>query len=162
MANITQKITPFLWFNNNAQEAAAFYTSIFPNSSITSISYYGDNAPLPKGSVMIVGFKLEGLSFTAMNGGPGHDFTDAISLVVHCRNQEEVDHFWSKLTEDGKEVACGWLKDKYGLSWQITPDRLIELISDPDKEKANRVFQAMMKMIKIDIPALEKAAENKL
>jgi len=162
MANITQKITPFLWFNNNAQEAAAFYTSIFPNSSITSTSYYGDNAPLPKGSVMVVSFKLEGLNFTAMNGGPGHDFTDAISMVVHCRNQEEVDHFWSKLTEGGKEVACGWLKDKYGLSWQITPDRLIELISDPDKEKANRVFQAMMKMIKIDIPALEKAAENKL
>lgn len=161
MANVTQKITPFLWFDNNAEAAAKFYTSIFKNSSITSTSYYGDSGPMPKGTVMIVSFKLEGLSFTAMNGGPGHNFTDAISFVVHCQSQEEVDHFWNKLTEGGKEVACGWLTDKFGLSWQITPNRLIELISDPDKEKANRVMQAMMKMVKIDIPTLEKAAEEK-
>ncbi len=161
MANITQKITPFLWFDNNAEEAARFYTSVFKNSSINSISYYPEGAPLPKGTVMVVDFTLEGAKFTAMNGGPGHYFNDATSFVVHCNSQEEVDYYWGKLTEGGKEVACGWLTDKYGLSWQVTPVRLIELITDKDTEKANRVMQAMMKMVKIDIPTLEKAAEEK-
>src|SRR6478736_3607367 len=160
MANITQKITPFLWFNNNAQEAAAFYTSIFQNSSITSTSYYGDNAPLPNGSVMVVSFKLEGLNFTAMNGGPGHDFTDAISMVVHCRNQEEVDYFWSKLTEGGKEIACGWLKDKFGLSWQVVPTVLYAMLLDSDRAKVRRVTNAFLHMKKFDITALTRAFDG--
>jgi predicted 3-demethylubiquinone-9 3-methyltransferase (glyoxalase superfamily) len=161
MANITQKITPFLTFDNQAEEAAKFYTSVFKDSTINSISYYGEGAPAPKGSVMTVGFTLCGLKFTALNGGPHFKFTDGVSFTVSCENQEEVDYYWNKLTEGGQEVACGWLKDKFGLAWQITPVRLIELITDKDPEKANRVMQAMMKMIKIDIPTLEKAAEGK-
>lgn len=160
MANISQKITPFLWFDANAEEAANFYTSIFRNSSVDGKSYYGDSGPGPKGSVMVVAFTLNGQKFTAMNGGPGHNFTDAISLMVACDSQEEVDHYWSKLTEGGQEVACGWLKDKYGLSWQVTPVRLMELIQDKDKARRERVMNAMMKMIKIDIPTLEKAAAD--
>lgn len=160
MANITQKITPFLWFDKEAEAAAKFYTSIFKNSSITATSYYGDNAPLPKGTAMTVSFNLEGLNFTSLNGGPLFTFNESISFVVHCENQDEVDYYWDNLLKDGgKESQCGWLKDKFGLSWQIVPDKMIELLMDKDKEKANRVMQAMMKMVKIDLPTLEKAAE---
>jgi len=155
-----QKITPFLWFNDEAEEAARFYTSIFKNSKILEISRYGKNMPAPEGSVMTVSFTLFGTEFTALNAGssPNFKFTDGVSFVVSCDSQEEVDYYWSKLTEGGQEVACGWLKDKIGLSWQITPVRLIELITDKDKAKAGRFMQAMMKMVKIDIPTLEKAA----
>ncbi len=156
----TQKINPFLWFDNNAEEAANFYTSVFKNSSIIGRSFYGEGAPLPKGTVMTIAFTLDGLKFVALNGGPNFKFTEAISFVVNCNSQEEVDHFWNKLTEGGQEVQCGWLKDKFGLSWQIVPVRMIELLTDKDEGVRNRVMEAMMKMIKIDLPALEKAAEG--
>ena len=161
MANITQKIIPFLTFDNQAEEAARFYTSIFKDSSLDGISYYGEGAPAPKGSVMTVSFTLFGTKYTALNGGSHFKFTDGVSFVVNCENQEEVDYYWDKLTEGGQEVACGWLKDKFGLPWQITPVRLIELITNKDPEKAKRAMQAMMQMIKIDIPTLEKAVEGK-
>ena len=152
-----QKITPFLTFDNNAEEAANFYTSVFKEASIDDISRYGEGAPAPKGSVMTVSFTLFGQKFTALNGGPHFKFTDGVSFVVNCNNQEEVNYYWDKLTEGGQEVACGWLRDKFGVSWQITPVRLIELITDKDPVKAKRAMQAMMQMIKIDLPALEKA-----
>jgi predicted 3-demethylubiquinone-9 3-methyltransferase (glyoxalase superfamily) len=161
MANITQKITPFLWFDTNAEEAVNFYTSIFKNSSIDGKSYYGEGGPGPKGSVMVVAFTLNGQKFTALNGGPIYKFTEAISFMVNCESQEEVDHYWSRLTEGGEEVQCGWLKDKFGLSWQVVPVRLMELLQDKDEAKKGRVMQAMMQMIKIDIPTLEKAAAAK-
>ena len=150
-------ITPCLWFDTQAEEAARFYTSVFKDSSLGEISYYGEGAPAPEGSVMTVSFTLFGITYTALNAGsdPGFKFTHGVSFVVNCDDQEEVDYYWDKLTEGGKGVACGWLTDKFGLSWQITPKRLIELITDKDKEKANRAMQAMMKMIKIDIPTLE-------
>ncbi len=155
------KITPFLWFNDNAEEAANFYTSIFKDSKIKSIQRYGDAGPGPKGSVMIVNFTIEGEEFTALNGGPHYQFTEAISFVVHCKNQEEVDHYYSKLTADGgKEIQCGWIKDKFGLAWQITPDILIELLGDQDKAKSQRVMQAMMQMRKIDIAKLKQAYDG--
>ena len=160
MANIKQKITPFLWFDKEAEEAAEFYTSIFKDSSINGKSYYGDNAPLPKGTVLTVGFTLNGIAFTALNGGPIFKFNESVSFVVHCDSQDEVDYYWDNLLKDGgKESQCGWLKDKFGLSWQVVPDKMLELLSSPDKGKANRVMQAMMKMVKIDLPTLEKAAE---
>ena len=161
MANTTQKITPFLWFDNNAEEAANFYTSIFKNSSINSKSYYTEAGPGQKDTVMVVSFSLNGQNFTALNGGPMFKFTEAISFVVNCDSQEEVDHYWYKLLEGGQESQCGWLKDKFGLSWQIVPVRLMELLQDKDSEKRNRVMQAMMKMIKLDVPTLEKAASGK-
>ena len=157
----SQKITPFLTFDNNAEEAANFYTSVFRDSSIDSISRYGEGAPAPKGSVMTVSFTLFGQKFTALNGGPHFKFSDGISFVVNCNDQEEVDYYWDKLTEGGQEVACGWLRDKFGVSWQITPVRLIELITDKDPEKAKRAMQAMIQMVKIDLPTLEKAVEGK-
>ena len=153
-----QKITPFLWFDYQAEEAAGFYTSIFDNSKITAITHYGDTGPGPKGSVMTVAFELAGQKFVALNGGPHFKFTEAISFVVNCENQAEVDKFWTKLTEGGQEVQCGWLKDKYGLSWQIVPTRLPELLQDPDPARAQRAMQAMMQMTKIDIAGLEAAA----
>lgn len=155
------KITPFLWFDHQAEEAARFYTSIFKNSKMGAVTRYGENMPGKAGSVLTVTFEIEGVEYTALNGGPGHTFTDAISFVVHCESQAEVDDCWGKLTANGgREVACGWLKDKYGLSWQIIPALLLELITDPDKAKAQRVTQAMLKMVKIDIPTLEAAARG--
>jgi len=154
-----QKITPMLWFNDNAEEAVNFYTSLFPNSKILSIERYGAGGPGPEGSVMTASFQIAGQQFVALNGGPHFKFTEAISLVISCDSQEEVDRYWEKLTADGgEESQCGWLKDKYGLSWQVTPRVLIQLIQDPDKEKANRVFQAMLTMKKIEIPKLLEAA----
>jgi len=153
-----QKITPFLWFDNQAEEAVNFYTGIFGNSKILDIARYGEAGPGPAGSVMTVSFQIEGQNFVALNGGPVYNFTPAISFVVNCKTQEEVDWLWERLTaEGGKPVQCGWLIDKYGISWQIVPIRLVELLSDPDQEKINRVMQAMLKMIKIDIAALEAA-----
>ena len=161
MANITQKITPFLWFDKEAEEAADFYTSIFKDSSINNKSYYGDNAPLPKGTLLTVGFTLNGQKFTALNGGPLFKFNESVSFVVNCDGQDEVDYYWNKLLEGGGvESQCGWLKDKFGLSWQVVPTRMIELLTDKDAAKRNRVMNAMMKMVKIDLPTLEKEAEN--
>ncbi len=153
-----QKITPFLWFDNQAEEAVAFYLSVFKNAKAGPVMRSGDAGPGPKGSVLCAVFELEGMQFTAMNGGPHFKFTEAISLLIHCGSQEEVDYFWERLGEGGQHSQCGWLKDKYGLSWQVTPDRLLELNMDPDPAKAGRVMQAMMQMTKIDIAALERAA----
>ena len=155
------KITPFLWFDNNAEEAANFYTSIFKNSKINSVSRYGDAGPGPKGTAMTVGFTLDGQNFTALNGGPIFKFNESVSFVVHCKTQEEVDDYWDKLVAGGKESQCGWLKDKFGLSWQIVPDALLELIQDKDPAKGQRVMQAMMKMVKIDIQKLKDAYTQK-
>ena len=155
-----QKITPFLWYDTQAEEAANFYVSIFKNSKILGLTRNGDAAPGPKGSVLVAEFELEGQKFVALNGGPNFKFTEAVSFVVNCTSQEEVDYYWEKFLEGGKESQCGWLKDKYGMSWQITPTILPELLQDKDPEKANRVMQAMMKMIKIDIETLKRAAEG--
>src|SRR5262249_4166897 len=151
-----QKITPFLWFDGNAEEAVNFYTSIFKNSKIISISRYSDAGPGPKGSVMTATFQLEGQEFVALNGGPIYQLTPAISFVVNCETQEEVDYYWEKLTQGGAEVQCGWIKDKFGLSWQITPTILMKMINDQDPEKVKRVMQAMMKMVKLDIAGLKR------
>lgn len=155
-----QKITPFLTFNKEAEEAAKFYISVFKNSSIAEVSRYGKDAPAPEGSVMTVSFTLDGQEFVALNAGPNFKFSDGVSFVINCNSQEEVDYYWSKLTDGGQEVACGWLKDKFGLAWQVTPARLIQLMTDKDEAVRYRVMQAMMKMVKIDIPALEKAAAD--
>jgi predicted 3-demethylubiquinone-9 3-methyltransferase (glyoxalase superfamily) len=155
-----QKITPFLWFDTHAEEAARFYASIFPNSRILNTARYGDAGPGPKGSVMTVEFQLDGQRMIALNGGPVFRFTEAISLVVDCKDQKEVDHYWSRLLQGGQESMCGWLKDRYGLSWQIVPAVLGRLLSDPDAKKAKRVMEAMLKMKKIDIAALEAAAQQ--
>ena len=153
----TQKITPFLWFDNKAEEAAQFYVSLFKNSKIGAVSRYGDAGPGPKGTAMVVTFQLEGQEFMALNGGPHFKFTEAISLFVHCETQEEVDYFWEKLSEGGQKSQCGWLKDRYGLSWQIVPTALGKLLSGPDPEKSKRVMQAMLQMQKLDIKRLEQA-----
>ena len=155
-----QKINPFLWFDNEAEEAAKFYVSIFKNSGINKIVRYGKAGPGPEGSVMTVAFELEGQEFTALNGGPIYKFTEAISFVVNCNSQDEVDYYWEKLTEGGEEGVCGWLKDKYGLSWQIVPMVMVEMMSDPDPEKAKRVTDAMLQMVKIDIKTLKEAYEG--
>ncbi len=151
------KITPFLWFDDKAEEAANFYVSIFKNSKITSIARYGEAGPGPKGSVMTVNFQLEGQEFIALNGGPLYTFSPAISFFVDCKTQQEVDELWEKLTAGGGEVECGWLKDKYGLSWQIIPRALLELMQDKDPVKSQRVFKAMLQMTKIDIEGLQRA-----
>ena len=156
-----QKITTFLWFDNNAEEAVNFYVSIFKNSKVLNTTRYGDVGPGPKGTVMTIAFELDGQEFTALNGGPQFKFTEAVSLVVHCQTQEEVDHFWERLSEGGEKVECGWLKDKFGLSWQITPDVLLELIQDSDEQKSQRVMKAMMQMKKLDIERLKQAAEGR-
>lgn len=157
---IKQRITPFLWFDGRAEEAANFYMSIFKNSRITGVARSGDGGPGPKGSVLTVGFELDGLAFTALNGGPMFKFTEALSLVVHCENQAEVDYYWERLAEGGATQQCAWLKDKFGVSWQIVPDRLVELLTDPDPAKAGRVVLAMMTMSKIEIAKLEAAAAS--
>jgi predicted 3-demethylubiquinone-9 3-methyltransferase (glyoxalase superfamily) len=154
-----QKITPFLWFDTQSEEAAKFYTSIFPNSRILDISRYGSAGPRPEGMVMTVSFELDGQRFEALNGGTNYTFNQAISFVVECENQEEVDSYWTRLTADGGEAGpCGWLQDKFGVPWQIVPKRLMELLADRDKEKAQRVMAAMLEMGKIEIDGLERAA----
>lgn len=157
-----QKITPFLWFDNQAEEAMNFYVSIFKNSKVLSVNRYGEGAAAPKGTVMTANFELDGQAFTALNGGPMFKFSPATSFVVHCETQAEVDYYWDKLSAGGKPNQCAWLDDKFGVTWQIVPNILIELLSDPDPVKAGRVMQAMMQMTKIDIAALQRAykAEN--
>jgi predicted 3-demethylubiquinone-9 3-methyltransferase (glyoxalase superfamily) len=155
-----QQITPFLWFDNNAEEAVNFYASVFKDAKILETARYGEAGPGVKGSVMTMKFRLNGLEFVALNAGPNNPFTHAISFVVNCENQAEVDYYWDKLLEGGKPVQCGWLVDKFGLSWQITPTILIKLIQDPDPAKSKRAMEAMMKMVKIDIPTLEEAVKG--
>ncbi len=159
-----QKITPFLWFDNQAEEAAKFYTSIFKNSTIKGDDEYLESAEevagKPAGSVMTVSFELDGQEFIALNGGPNFKFTEAVSFMIDCKDQEEVDYYWERLSEGGEESQCGWLKDKFGLSWQVVPKALGELMGDPDKEKADRVMAAMLKMKKIIVADLQKAYDN--
>jgi predicted 3-demethylubiquinone-9 3-methyltransferase (glyoxalase superfamily) len=156
-----QKIHPFLWFDTQAEEAAEFYVSLFPNSRITSVARYRPAGPGPEGSAMTVAFELDGQQLVALNGGPHFTFSEAISMVVNCDDQSEVDRLWAALTADGgRESQCGWLKDRYGLSWQIVPKRLMELAQDKDPGRATRTMQAMMKMVKLDIAALERAADG--
>ncbi|HTB51905.1 MAG TPA: VOC family protein [Ferruginibacter sp.] len=157
-----QKISPFIWFDSNAEEAINFYLPIFKNSKIIRFTRNPPGSPGPEGELLVATIQLEGQQITLMNGGPGHPLTDAFSLTINCGSQEEVDHYWSKLLEGGgNEVACGWLKDKFGLFWQVTPTILPELLSNPDTAKAGRVMQAMMKMIKLDIATLKAAADAK-
>jgi predicted 3-demethylubiquinone-9 3-methyltransferase (glyoxalase superfamily) len=152
------KITPFLWFDTQAEQAANFYVSVFKNSKITGVSHYTEGAPGPAGSVMTVGFNLDGQDYTALNGGPLFTFNESISFVVHCADQAEVDHYWTALTADGgEESQCGWLKDKFGVSWQIVPDKMFGLLMGPDKAGAERATQAMLKMRKLDLQALQNA-----
>ncbi len=152
-----QKITPFLWFDDKAEEAANFYTSIFKNSKILNIARYGEAGPGPKGTVMTVTFQLEGQEFMALNGGPHYTFSPAISFFVNCETQAEVDELWEKLSTGGREDRCAWLQDKFGVSWQIVPKALLELIQDKDPVKSQRVFKAMLQMTKIDIEGLKRA-----
>ena len=156
-----QKITPFLWFDGKAEEAMNFYVSIIPNSKIISVTRVGDAGPGPKGSVLTAEFALNGVEFVALNGGPQFKFTEAVSFVINCETQEEVDRYWEKLSEGGRTDQCGWLKDKYGLSWQITPIQLTQMLKDKDQKKADRVMKAMMKMAKLDIKELKQAYEGK-
>ncbi len=153
-----QKITPCLWFDTEGEEAARFYTTVFPNSRIVEVTRYGSAGPRDEGMVMTVDFELDGQKFVALNGGPQYTFDEAISFQVNCESQEEVDSYWSTLSEGGEEGPCGWLKDKFGVSWQVVPTALTELISDPDEEKSQRVMRAMLEMRKIEIDALERAA----
>jgi predicted 3-demethylubiquinone-9 3-methyltransferase (glyoxalase superfamily) len=166
---MTQKINTYLWFDNQAEEAADLYVDLFKTrpggqaaeSKVTNVARYGEAGPGEPGTAMTVNFELEGQEFIALNGGPQYSFTEAISLFVHCGSQEEVDHFWNALTSDGgEESQCGWLKDRFGLSWQIIPDRLMELIGDPDAGRSQRAMEAMLKMQKIDIAQLEQAADS--
>jgi|SRR5215831_14993513 len=156
-----KKITPFLWFDTQAEQAAKFYVSVFPKSKILKTARYGEAGPGPKGSVMTVEFELAGQRMIALNGGPVFKPSEAFSLVIDCKDQKEVDHYWNELSKGGEKSMCGWLKDRYGLSWQVTPTILIKLISGPDAKKAKRVMEAMLKMQKIDIAALETAAKEK-
>jgi predicted 3-demethylubiquinone-9 3-methyltransferase (glyoxalase superfamily) len=152
------KLTPCLWFDTQAEEAANFYTSVFPSSRIVGVSRFGKAGPRPEGMVMTVDFELDGQPFVALNGGPEFTFNEAISFQVSCETQDEVDEFWSRLSEGGEEGPCGWLKDRYGVSWQIIPTRLMELVSDPDPERSQRAMTAMLGMKKIDVATLEQAA----
>jgi predicted 3-demethylubiquinone-9 3-methyltransferase (glyoxalase superfamily) len=155
-----QKITTFLWFDNQAEEAANYYISIFKNSKILGRSHYGDEAPRPKGSVLVVNFQLDGQNFMALNGGPAFKFSEAISLLVHCETQQEVDEMWEKLSAGGEKSQCGWLKDKYGLWWQVVPTVLSQMLEGNDPEKANRVMKEIMKMGKLDIKRLQHAYDH--
>jgi predicted 3-demethylubiquinone-9 3-methyltransferase (glyoxalase superfamily) len=152
------KLNPCLWFDTQGEEAARFYTSVFPNSRILNVAYYGEAGPRPPGTVMIVEFELDGQRFTALNGGPEFTFDEAISFQVSCESQDEVDMYWTKLSEGGEEGPCGWLKDRFGLSWQIVPTAATRLLADPDQARAQRVMAAILAMKKIDIAALERAA----
>jgi predicted 3-demethylubiquinone-9 3-methyltransferase (glyoxalase superfamily) len=151
-------VTPCLWFDTEGEDAAELYTSVFPNSKILDVARYGPAGPRPEGTVMTVSFELDGQKFLALNGGPNFKFNEAVSFQIHCRDQEEVDHYWERLGEGGEPGPCGWLKDRFGLSWQVVPDRLPELLGDPDREKAQRVMAAMLEMGKIEIAELERAA----
>jgi len=155
-----RKIRPCLWFDTQAGEAAAFYTSIFKNSTISHTTYYGESGPMPAGAVLVVEFEIDGQPLIALNGGPAHTFNEAVSLQISCETQEEVDQLWEKLSEGGIEDQCGWLKDKYGLSWQVVPAMLPTLLSDPDPERAARAMKAMLGMRKLDIAALQAAADS--
>lgn len=161
MSNV-QKITPNLWFDENAEEAARFYVSVFRNAEVGHISRYGRGAPMPEGSVLTVEFTLEGQRFTALNGGPAFTFNEAVSFVVHCATQDEVDYYWDRLTEggDAKAQMCGWLKDRFGVSWQIVPDALVQYMSDPDPAKAQRTMEAMLQMKKLDVAQLKRAHDG--
>jgi predicted 3-demethylubiquinone-9 3-methyltransferase (glyoxalase superfamily) len=158
--DVMQRITPFLWFDNNAEEAANFYVSIFKNSRILSVTRYGDAGPGPKGTVMTAEFELDGQKFIALNAGPRFKFTEAISFVVNCETQKEIDYFWEKLSAGGEESQCGWLKDKYGLSWQVVPTILGELMGGKDPKRSNRVMQALLQMQKLEIEPLKRAYEG--
>lgn len=153
----SQKINPCLWFDQNAEEAANFYVSIFKNSSIKKINRYGKNAPMPEGTALVVSFQLDGQIFQALNGGPMFKFSEAVSFVVNCETQQEIDEFWTKLSAGGQEQQCGWLKDKFGLSWQIVPARLGEMMESKDAARAGRVMQKLMNMRKLDLHVLEEA-----
>ena len=157
---MAQKITPFLWFDNQAEEAARFYVSVFKDAEVLSIDRYGEAGPGAAGTVMTVSFRLAGQEFVALDGGPQFTFTEAVSFVIDCASQDEVDYFWDKLSAGGEPGPCGWLKDKFGLSWQVVPAVLTELLQDEDREKANRVMQAMLQMTKIDIAKLQQAYER--
>ena len=154
------RITPNLWFDTESEEAAAFYVSLFPNSSVTNVSYYGEAGPGPAGTVLTVDFVLDGQEFTAINGGPQFTFDEAISMLINCADQDEIDYYWAKLGEDGEEGPCGWLKDRYGLSWQIVPDGYQKLMNDPDRQRTERAMKAMLQMTKIDIAAINAAADG--
>jgi predicted 3-demethylubiquinone-9 3-methyltransferase (glyoxalase superfamily) len=152
-----KKITPFLWFNGNAEEAMNFYVSVFKNSKILGVTRYGDAGPGPKGTIMTANFELNGQEFVALNGGPQYTFSPAVSFVAHCESQQEVDELWGRLSEGGREDMCGWVTDKYGLTWQVVPTALIQMLNDKDARKSKSVMQAMLQMKKIDIPTLKRA-----
>ncbi len=154
------RITPSLWFDTQAEEAAAFYVSVFPNSKIRNVSYYGEAGPRPAGTVLTVDFVLDGQAITAINGGPQFTFDEAISLLINCSGQEEVDYYWGALSEGGEEGQCGWLKDRYGLSWQVVPGGMEEMLGDPDKGRSQRAMKAMLGMRKIDLAALRAASDD--
>lgn len=154
------RITPNLWFDTQGQEAAELYVSVFPNSEITNVTYYGEAGPGPAGTVLTVDFLLDGQEYTAINGGPQFTFDEAISLLINCADQQEVDYYWAKLSEGGEEGPCGWLKDRYGLSWQVCPVGMVELLNDPDQGRSERAMQAMLGMGKIDVAALYAAADH--
>ncbi len=152
-------ITPNLWFDTEGKDAAEFYVSVFPNSKVTNVSYYGEAGPRPAGSVLTVDFVLDGRRFTAINGGPQFTFDEAVSFLINCADQKEVDYYWDKLSEGGEESQCGWLKDKYGLSWQVVPTEMEKLLTDPDAGRAERAMKAMLGMQKIDLAAIKAAAD---
>lgn len=154
------RITPNLWFDDNALEAAEFYVSIFPNSRVTDVLHYTAAGPGPEGSVLSVNFELDGQPFTGINGGPVFSFTEAVSLLIDCTDQNEIDYFWDRLTDGGEEVQCGWLKDRYGLSWQVVPEGWEAIVNDPDRERARRATEAMLGMVKLDVAALLAAADG--
>ena len=154
------RITPNLWFDTEALEAAEFYCSVFPDSKVTNVTHYGQAGPREAGMVLTVDFVLDGQEFTAINGGPEFTFDEAVSFLINCTDQEDVDYYWDKLTEGGEEVQCGWLKDKYGLAWQVVPEGMLELLNDPDKARSDRAMRAMLGMKKLDLAALQGAADQ--